>query len=301
MKYIPVFQLYHKFSSYFMNKLKKIIREPLLLFILTGVLLFFIYQSFTNYLNRNENVIIIQKSEIALIEKSFEKKFFRPPSPEEKEVLIQNLTKEMVLYKTALAMGLDKGDQVIKGRMVQKLTFLGNDLIKPPKPSEQDLVAFYEKHKQDYISDDMITITHIFFDPDKREGKTHADAENALQMLNSKGDFDGDLAGLGDAFMLQNHYADKTELEIRKAFGTGFTESVFKLEAGTWQGPVLSGYGTHLVYVHSHLKGENPAFTDVREQVNTEWLAAMQKKLNDSYIEGLMARYEIVFEENENI
>ncbi len=283
-----------------MNKIKNIIKEPLFLFILAGVLLFFTYQSFTNYLNRNDNVIIIQKSEITLIEKSFEKKFFRPPSPEEREALLQNLTKEMVLYKTALEMGLDKGDQVIKGRMVQKLTFLGNDLIKPPQPSEQDLVTFYEKHKQDYLSDEMITISHIFFDPDKREGNTLADAENALQVLSLKADFDGDLAGYGDAFMLRNYYANKTELEIRKLFGTGFTESIFKLETGIWHGPVLSGYGSHLVYVHSHLKGENPAFADVREQIKIEWLADMQKKLNDSYIEGLMARYEIVFEENVN-
>jgi peptidyl-prolyl cis-trans isomerase C len=283
-----------------MNKIKNIIKEPLFLFILTGVLLFFIYQSFTNYLNRNDNVITISKSEIALIEKSFEKKYFRPPSPEEKEALIQNIAKEMVLYKTALEMGLDKGDQVIKGRMVQKLTFLGNDLIKPPQPSEQDLVTFYEKHSQDYIPEEMITITHIFFDPDKREDKTRADAEKALQVLNSKGDFNGDLAGYGDAFMLQNYYPNRTELEIRKSFGTGFTESIFKLDVGIWHGPVLSGYGTHLVYVHSHQKSEIPALPDVREQVKTEWLADMQKKLNDGYIEGLMARYEIVFEENEN-
>jgi len=288
------------YKSTVLTEKKNVFKEPLFLIILTGLLLFICYETFDNYLNRNDKVIIIQNREIALIEKSFEKKFFRPPTPQEKEALIQNLVKEMVLYKTALEMGLDKGDQVIKRRMVQKLTFLGNDLIKPPQPSEQDLITFYEEHRQQYIPEERITITHIFFDPDKREDKTFAGAENALRMLNSNSGFDGDLAGFGDAFMLQNYYANKTELELRKLFGTGFTESIFKLEAGIWHGPVLSGYGTHLVYVHSHQKSEIPAFPEIREQVKTEWSANIKKKLNDGYIEGLMERYEIVFEENEN-
>jgi peptidyl-prolyl cis-trans isomerase C len=197
-------------------------------------------------------------------------------------------------------MGIDKNDRAIRGRMVQKLEFLGNDLIRAPQPSEQDLFAFYEKHRQDYIPEEMITITHIFFNPDKREDKTLEDADKALQALSSKGEFDGNLTGYGDAFMLQSYYPNRSELEIRKLFGVGFTESVFKLEPEKWHGPVLSGYGTHLVYVHSHQESEIPAFTDVREQVKTDWMADMQKKLNDRYIEGLMTRYEIVFEENES-
>ena len=93
-----------------MNKLKKLIREPLLLCILARVLLFLCYLSFKNYINRDENVIVISKTEILLSERSFEKQYSRPPSPEEKDAIIQNTIKEMVLYKTALEMGLDIDD-----------------------------------------------------------------------------------------------------------------------------------------------------------------------------------------------
>lgn len=281
-----------------MNKIKKIIREPLLLFILAGVLLFLSYQTFNNYLNKDENVIVVSKGEILLLEKTFAKQYNRPASPEEREALIQNTIKEMVLYKTALEMGLDIDDQVIRRRMVQKVEFLGNDLIRPPQPSEQDLLTFYTEHKEQYTAEERITITHIYFNPDKREGETLEDADKALQVLNSQSEFDGDVSGYGDALMLQDFYSDKSRLEVLKLFGNGFAESVFQLEPGKWHGPVLSGYGTHLVYVHHLQKGELPALSAVREQVKTDWMADMQKKLNDKYIEGLISRYEVVFEEN---
>ena len=53
-----------------------------------------------------------------------------------------------------------------------------------------------------------------------------------------------------------------------------------------------------MVYVHGHDRSEIPAFSEVREQLETDWMADMEKKLNDKYIEDLMSRYEIVFEDN---
>ncbi len=278
-------------------KFFKLLKEPLFLFLVTGTLLYFTYTSLNNYLNRDENIVTVTRGEISLLEQTWQSRWNRPPTPEEKQGLIDGYIKEMVLYKTAVEMGLDKDDPVTRRIMVQKLKFLGADLIRPPQPSEQELITFFEKNEEQYIPPEMITMTHIFFNPDKREDETLIDADKALQALASKAEFDVDLSAYGDAFMLQSYYPNRSELEIRKLFGTGFTESVFQLEAGRWHGPVLSGYGTHLVYIHDHQKNEPPAFDKVREKVKEDWMAEMQKKLNDRYIDGLMARYEIVIEE----
>jgi len=278
-------------------KFFKLLKEPLFLFLVTGTLLYFTYTSLNNYLNRDENIVTVTRGEISLLEQTWQSRWNRPPTPEEKQGLIDGYIKEMVLYKTAVEMGLDKDDPVTRRIMVQKLKFLGADLIRPPQPSEQELITFFEKNEEQYIPPEMITMTHIFFNPDKREDETLIDADKALQALASKAEFDVDLSAYGDAFMLQSYYPNRSELEIRKLFGTGFTESVFQLEAGRWHGPVLSGYGTHLVYIHDHQKNEPPAFDKVREKVKEDWMADMQKKLNDRYIDGLMARYEIVIEE----
>lgn len=275
----------------------KLLKEPLTQFLLIGILLFISYQSFDNYLNRDENVIYVKNGEISQLEQAWEMRWNRPPTPEEKEGIVKQYIREKVLYRTAIEMGLDRDDMVIQRRMVQKVEFLGADLIKPPQPSEADLLTWYDKHKDKYLLPEILTMTQIFFDPDKREQETLEDAEKVLKKLSTMPVFPDDITIYGDAFMLQNYYPNKTELEIKKLFGSGFTESVFQLESGKWYGPVLSGYGTHLVYVHDHLVNDVPDFSAVRENVKKDWMAQKKKDLEDRYIDGLLARYEIVLVE----
>ena len=275
----------------------KLLKEPLTQFLLIGILLFISYQSFDNYLNRDENVIYVKNGEISQLEQAWEMRWNRPPTPEEKEGIVKQYIREKVLYRTAIEMGLDRDDMVIQRRMVQKVEFLGADLIKPPQPSEADLLTWYDKHKDKYLLPEILTMTQIFFDPDKRGKATLEDAEKVLKKLSTMPVFPDDITIYGDAFMLQNYYPNKTELEIKKLFGSGFTESVFQLEPGKWYGPVLSGYGTHLVYVHEHLVNDVPDFSAVRENVKKDWMAQKKKDLEDRYIDGLLARYEIVLVE----
>lgn len=276
----------------------KLIKEPLTQFLLIGVLLFTGYQSLYNYLNREQNVITISQEEISLLEQSWEMRWNRPPTPQEKEGIIRQQIREKVLYRTALEMGLDRDDLVIRRRMVQKVEFLGADLIRPPQPSESDLIKYYEENREDYKLPETISLTQIFFDPDKRGDATLDDADKVLREISNKKPAQINLKGYGDGFMLANQYADKTELEIRKLFGSGFKDEVFQLEPGKWHGPVLSGYGTHLVYVEERISNEVPPFAEVREYVQTDWMEAKKEELEQRYIDGLLARYEVIVEDN---
>ena len=46
------------------------------------------------------------------------------PSPEDMRRLIENKVREEILYREALALGLDKGDNIVKRRLVQKMEFV---------------------------------------------------------------------------------------------------------------------------------------------------------------------------------
>ena len=48
--------------------------------------------------------------------------------PEEFSRLVENRVQEEVLYREALAMGLDKDDTIVKRRMAQKMQFLAEDV-----------------------------------------------------------------------------------------------------------------------------------------------------------------------------
>ena len=85
-------------------------------------------------------------------------------------------------------------------------------------------------------------------------------------------------------------------LEVRKQLGSGFTETVMQLEPGTWQGPIWSGFGVHLVYVYEHLEAPVPALEDVRDVVLEGWQTEKIASFNEEFYESLKSRYDIVIE-----
>jgi hypothetical protein len=115
--------------------------------------------------------------------------------------------------------------------------------------------------------------------------------------LMARGDAIEDAGALADDFMLQSYYPEKDPLEIQKLFGSGFAESLMDLTPGQWHGPVLSGYGTHLVYVSSIREPSPPVFAEVREQVVQEWTSEKSEELNELFYANLRDSYTIEIEE----
>lgn len=280
-----------------MNKIISILKEPAIHFVLIGALLYFTYQSFNNYLNREKQVIVVSNDEIQMLVQSWEMKRKRPPTAQEREGIINGQVREIVLYRTAVEMGLDKQDRVTRRRLAQQVELLGSGMIQSPQPSEGELVKYYEDHKEEYRNPETVTITQLFFNPDKRGNATLDDAKTALIKLNIQNDANGNYSAFGDASMLPNYFPNKTEMEIGRQFSRGFTESVFKLEVGKWHGPVLSGYGTHLVFVHNHEINELPEYTEIRDYLREQWMTQKKTELEAQYVEGLMARYEVIIED----
>ena len=105
-----------------------------------------------------------------------------------------------------------------------------------------------------------------------------------------------DLSGYGDPFMLQTYYPERTPDEIAKLFGQGFVDGIDELEARVWHGPVLSGYGVHLVYIHARVEPPEPGFEDHEEQVRADWQDAHRREVNEAQFDSLLDRYDIVIE-----
>ena len=275
----------------------KFFREPLVQFLLIGAALFMVYAFWGQQDTvEQERTINISAGEINWLTDIWKKRWMRPPTDEERMGLINQYLREMVLYREAVAMGLDKDDSVIRRRLGQKLEFLSQDLITPQPPTEVELRAYFDKHMDRYQKPDLVTMTQIFIDPDLRGDTTLADAEAIKKQLEALQEFPRDTQGYGDPFMLQNYYPERTEAELLKLFGSGFAESVFELSPGQWHGPVLSGYGTHLVYVHDHQKSAPPTFSDAEEQVRQEWDHDKRQELNEKFVASVIARYDITIE-----
>jgi len=274
-----------------------LLREPLLHFVAIGACIYLAYGFYGQQAPEAEDrTVTITAGEIAWLTKSWEKKWNRPPTPVERQGLIDQYTREVVLYREAVAMGLDKDDTIIRRRMVQKLEFLSQDLIRPQPPTEEQLQAYFEQHIAQYRPPDTTTMTQVFLDPDKRGEQTLKDAEVIKAELEAMEDFTVAGRELGDSLMLQNYYPERTEAELARLFGAEFARSVFGLEPKRWHGPVLSGYGVHLVYVHLRQSAPAPAFAAAEAAVRQDWDDEKRAALNKQFIDGVLARYEVIVE-----
>jgi len=275
----------------------KVLREPLLHFIFIGAAIYLLYGAFAEpVMDETDKTIVVSAGEIEWMQTSWQKRWNRPPTDKEMNGLIQQYIRETVLYREALTMGLNQHDQVIRRRLAQKLEFLAKDLVALTPPTEEELQAYFAEHQDSYQEPARYTFTQVFIDPDKRGDATLADAEKIKAALIAQGDAIENAGELGDGFMLQNYYPEKDPIEIQKLFGSGFTESLVDLSPGQWHGPVLSGYGLHLVYVSNVSEPPAPVFAEVRERVMQDWKTDRGEELNEKFYANLRDRYTIVIE-----
>ena len=276
----------------------KIIKNPLLHFLLIGGAIYWGYTALTTEATPEPtNTIRISKGEIQWLRDSWEKRWRRAPTKEEFQGLLDEYTRETVLYRHAMAMGLDENDIIIRRRLTQKLGFLFRDLADLKPPTEQELRGYFEANVKQYQEPEVMTFTNVFIDPDRRGEKTIPEAKALLEKLKKQKEPTRETGNLGDPFMLQNYYPTRNKQEISKLFGAEFAKSLFGLSAGKWHGPVLSGYGTHLVYIHDRTTPPPPDFKATRDRVLQNWIDAKRKRLYDEQCAAILDRYNVIIED----
>jgi len=280
------------------ERVSRLVKEPLFHFLLLGLAIYAGYAWFNpGEAAEDDQTIVVGAGERAWLRTSFEKQWKRAPTPNELDGLTREYVRETAFYREALAMGLDQDDTIVRRRLAQKLEFLVQDLIDVGEPTDAELEGYFDGHREDYRQRDLVTFTHAFIDPDKWGKETRTHAATVLAELEKADDPMSRAKELGDPFMLQLYYPERTNAEISKLFGGGFAQSMGDLSVGTWHGPVLSGYGVHLVYVYERKVFPEPAFAEVQERVAEDWARARREELNEEYRDRLLEKYTVVIED----
>lgn len=280
--------------------LVRFLRDPLFHFLVAGIV---IYAGFEMVSGPNRGIdatskqIVVTQGEIEWLRSQWASRWGRDPTDQELENLINGHVREIVFYREALELGLDKDDVVIRRRLGQKLEFLSADLLEPEPPADTELRAYFEENAETYRADDRITLTQLFFNPDERGNATVEDAKAVLAGLQAEPEPTFDPSDLGDRFFLPNSFEQITSRELARQFGSGFADSVFGLDPRVWQGPVLSGFGTHLVFIHDYQAAPKPVFEDVSAQVAADWLQEKREELNQEFTDQLIGLYEVTIEQ----
>ena len=78
----------------------------------------------------------------------YEQQFGRTPDAQELRGLVTANIREEVFYREALALGLDRDDIIVRRRMAQKMEFLTGDLADVAVPNEASVREFFEREFQ---------------------------------------------------------------------------------------------------------------------------------------------------------
>jgi hypothetical protein len=237
--------------------------------------------------------LVVTPGHIEHLTVGFTRTWQRPPTAQELAGLIDDYIREEVLYREAVAMGLDRDDTIVRRRLRQKLEFLTEETVETAAPSEAELQTFLQQHPDAFRVESRLAFQHVYLSRARRGDATDTEARQLLAQLRTS-DAATDTAALGDPFLLPSEFMLSSRSEIARLFGDVFATQLQDLEPGRWAGPIESGYGLHLVYVRERMDGRGPALAEVRQAVQRAWLAARRQAVNEQFYQRLRARYTVV-------
>lgn len=206
---------------------------------------------------------------------------------EQMKVLDDEAAAPEQLYARARALGLDRTDAVVRRILVQKMRLLAARLDERD-PTDDELRAFYATARDDYRVPARVSFWHAFF-----AARSGEEAGRALDDLRRGRRPPTDAARHGDPFPLPGHVVGQTPAQLEKLFGAGFAAALGEAPVGRWVGPLPSAYGVHLVWIEERTPGEAPPFEAVRSRVLERWRDGERRRRVAGLLRELKTRYPV--------
>jgi PPIC-type PPIASE domain len=273
----------------------RVIRDPLFHFLILGAAIFALHGLIKRDKTDKPGEIVVRQAAIENLATGFTRTWQRPPTEDELQGLVRDYIREEAAYREALSLGLDRDDMIVRRRLRQKLEFVSDELATRKEPSDADLQSFLEAHRETFQTEPLFSFRQIYFNPQMHGENLHRDVARALDDLQHSGSH-VHKTGPGDPFLLQQTFDDVSVPDLKKTFGDRFASAINALPVGSWQGPIDSGYGAHLVCVTKHTDSRLPALAEVREQVRREYLDAKRREVVDKFYKALLSRYSVRIE-----
>lgn len=276
------------------EKWQRVLSEPLLHFVVVGVVLFGAYRLLApapEEAAADQQKITLTKDDVRQLAVTWLAQGRPAPTPGEMRSLMDQKVTEEILFREAVSLGLDRDDEIIKRRLAQKMDFLAADLATLDEPDNAQLKAWYAKRSDRFALSPHLSFRHLYFSFDKHGEAAREAAEAAIPSVAGKPSDSPDVASVADPFMFRNYYGDATPEQMAKEFGPDFAKALFTLKPGSWQGPVQSGYGWHLIWVDSIEAGRVPALEEVAPSVKSAWLDERYAEVKRNALKEMRSRY----------
>ncbi len=211
----------------------------------------------------------------------------RDPDDAELTALVDAAVAEELLYREGRAAGLDKGDPVVRRRVVQKMRYLLEGQVETADVSDAQVDAWIAERGD--APEPSLALRHVFFDAERR---TNA-RDDALAALDAVHGGAEEPPG-GDPFALGTTLTLRPLSRYGRELGPAFADGLTEVPVGTWT-LVPSTFGWHVVHVDEREAG-GAASDFLREQA--AWALAQQAVDAgvDAQIAALRDRYDVTVE-----
>ena len=274
--------------------LRQLTREPLLRFLAMGALIFLganIVQHERESAARR--ILIDAQLERRLISVN-EAQYGVAPTPQQLSKLVDNYVAEEMLYRQALAMGLDRDDEIIRRRLIQKMQFLQQDMAGASAPSRAALRAYYESHPALFVSPGSVSFQQLFFSADRGDSAAALRrAERARGRV--RGEQVAPASNQSDEFPISIPGEPLTRDQAVGIFGsTSIVDALFAMPEDQWSAPVQSAYGWHLVRIIRRQSSSRLPFDAVEDQVRGDFLTEQVNAAEQQQLNALRSRFKVV-------
>jgi len=266
-------------------KLRNLIREPLLHFLLIGLALFWLYGRVSPG-DSDSHRIVIGQSQVDDMVRQYQSTWTRSPTPAETRRLIDTYVHDEIAYREGLSMGLDKDDAVIKRRVRQKYALIAEE-NEQSDPTDADLAAYFKTHPSQFRRPAIVSFDQVYFDPTV----TTPEGVDAVKAVLQKG---ANPASLGQPSMLPRNIINSELDVVARDFGDNFAKGVAIAPVGVWVGPIISGIGVHLVRVRRRAPPALPALSQIRAAVEREWESDRRARSNLDDYRTARAGYDVI-------
>lgn len=195
---------------------------------------------------------------------------------------------EEVLYREALARGLDEGDLIVRRRLVQKMRLLLETGVDVSEPDEAALRAWIGVHPGRYGGLTQLSLDHVFLSRGLRDANLSAAAASLAARLQQERR--PELAALSDPHPGGTQLKHVAARDLERLFGSALATRITELPEGEWQGPLPSALGLHFVRVFER-EARVPNYADVRERAQRDYLLERRRELTRLALENLKSSY----------
>ena len=279
------------------GRTKRVLGEPLFHFLLIGVAIFGVHR----WMSASRPVaaadgprIEITAGVVERLNEMWQRQWKRPPTELELRGMVTDYIREEVLYREALALGLDKDDTIVRRRLAQKMEFLSENIAASAIPDDEAVQRYFERNAGRYARPARVSFRHVYFSRDRRGAGAEADARATLEAL-ARGASE---ESIGDPFLGEYEFVARDEVTISAALGKEFAGRVMTLPVNKWRGPVASSYGVHLVHVSERGEPAPVSLAEVREQVIRDLNEERRTTANREVFERLKERYRVTVDES---